>query len=220
MTAPEFAALLAFATAMSFTPGPNTLLSTALAANFGLRRAWRFIVAVPAGWTLMMLVSALGLGALLTALPWLHATVQGLGVAYLAWLAWKLARTRALPTGADERAAVGFWQGVALQFVNVKAWMLALALAAGWVATSGGRSTTNPGERLAIVCGVMVAFALSSNLLYALAGSLLRRSLAHGSRLLWFNRSMALLLVATAAWMLALPVREAGAAPAIEAARR
>ena len=219
MTAEEFAALLAFATAMSFTPGPNTLMSTALAANFGWRRAWRFIVAVPAGWTLMMLASALGLGALLTALPWLRATVQVLGVAYLAWLAWKLARTRELPARADDRPTVGFWQGVALQFVNVKAWMLALALAAGWVATSAGRSTANPGERLAIVCGVMVVFALSSNLLYAFAGSLLRRSLARGTRLLWFNRAMALLLVATAAWMLAVPAA-AGAPPAAATVER
>ena len=49
MTADEFTALLAFATAMSFSPGPNTTLATALAANFGLRRAMRFVVAVPAG---------------------------------------------------------------------------------------------------------------------------------------------------------------------------
>ena len=68
MTNEEFAALLVFATAMSFTPGPNTTLSAALAANFGLRRALGFIVAVPTGWTLM-LACGLGLGALLLALP-------------------------------------------------------------------------------------------------------------------------------------------------------
>lgn len=47
MSAAELAALLAFATAMSFTPGPNTALSTALAANLGLKRTLRFIAAVP-----------------------------------------------------------------------------------------------------------------------------------------------------------------------------
>ena len=66
-----------FATAMSFTPGPNTMLATALAANFGLRRTLRFIVAVPAGWTLMMLASGLGLGALVSALPGLRGLIQG-----------------------------------------------------------------------------------------------------------------------------------------------
>jgi threonine/homoserine/homoserine lactone efflux protein len=201
MTAEEFATLLTFATAMSFTPGPNTMLATALAANFGMRRAWRFIVAVPTGWTLMMVACGLGLGALVFALPWLRGGVKAIGVAYLVWLAWKLANTRALAPAAAARMQVGFWQGVALQFVNIKAWMLALALAAGWVATSAGQVSSNPGERLAIVCAVMAVFALSSNAAYALAGSLLRRWLAENDRLLWFNRGMALLLLATAVWM-------------------
>jgi len=201
MTAEEFATLLTFATAMSFTPGPNTMLATALAANFGMRRAWRFIVAVPTGWTLMMVACGLGLGALVFALPWLRGGVKAIGVAYLVWLAWKLANTRALAPTAAARMQVGFWQGVALQFVNIKAWMLALALAAGWVATSAGQASSNPGERLAIVCAVMAVFALSSNAAYALAGSLLRRWLAENDRLLWFNRGMALLLLATAVWM-------------------
>jgi len=204
MTAEEFATLLTFATAMSFTPGPNTMLATALAANFGMRRAWRFIVAVPTGWTLMMIACGLGLGALVFALPWLRGGVKAIGVAYLVWLAWKLANTRALAPTAAARMQVGFWQGVALQFVNIKAWMLALALAAGWVATAAGQAAPNPGERLAIVCAVMIAFALTSNAAYALAGSMLRRVLAVGNRLLWFNRAMAALLLATALWMLAL----------------
>jgi threonine/homoserine/homoserine lactone efflux protein len=202
MSAEEFAALLTLATAMSFTPGPNTALSTALAANFGLARTMRFIVAVPAGWTLLMLACGLGLGALVLAAPGLRWAVKGLGVAYLVWLAWKLARVQRLTEAAAPRLQVGFWQGVGLQFVNIKAWMLALALAGGWVTSAAGVPATNPLERLAIVCAVMAVFAFTSNFTYALMGSLLRRWLAHGARLLWFNRAMALVLLATAAWLL------------------
>ena len=54
-----------------------------------------------------------------------------------------------------------------------------------------------------IICLVMMAFAFVSNLLYALLGALARRLLAQGRRLLWFNRSMALVLLATAVWMTA-----------------
>ncbi len=64
MSTAELTALLLFCTAMSFSPGPNTTLSTALAANLGLKRALRFCLAVPTGWTLLMLGSGLGLGAL------------------------------------------------------------------------------------------------------------------------------------------------------------
>ena len=80
--------------------------------------------------------------------------------------------------------------------------MLALTLTAGWVVNAGGQPAANPGERLAIICVVMVGFAFTSNFTYALAGSLLRNWLAQGRRLLWFNRALALVLVATAAWML------------------
>lgn len=201
MSTEEFTALLLFATAMSFTPGPNTTLSTALAANFGLRRAMQFIVAVPTGWTLMMLACGLGLGAVVVAFPALRLGVKAVGVAYLLWLAWKLAGSATLGEADAERLKVGFWEGVALQFVNIKAWMLALALAAGWVTSAGGEPADNPGQRLAIVCAVMLVFALTSNMSYALVGSLLRGWLAHGRRLLWFNRAMAALLIATAAWM-------------------
>jgi threonine/homoserine/homoserine lactone efflux protein len=187
---------------MSFSPGPNTTLSTALAANLGLRRALRFCFAVPAGWTLLMLASGLGLGALVLSVPALRWGVKLLGVAYMLWLVWKLARATKLSDVDASRLNVTFVQGVGLQFLNIKAWMLALTLTAGWVVNAGGEPASNPGERLAIVCVVMVFFAFISNFTYAVAGSLLRQWLTQGRRLAGFNRVLALVLVATALWML------------------
>jgi threonine/homoserine/homoserine lactone efflux protein len=204
MSAAELTALLLLCTAMSFSPGPNTTLSTALAANLGLRRALRFCLAVPTGWTLLMLACGLGLGVIITTVPALRWGVTLTGVAYMLWLAFKLARAGQLVQVDASRLQVTFWQGVGLQFVNIKAWMLALTLSAGWVVNAAGQPATNPGERLAIVCMVMVAFAFSSNFVYALVGSLLRQWLARGARLLWFNRALALVLVVTASWMVTL----------------
>ena len=201
MTATELTALLMFCTAMSFSPGPNTTLSTALAANGGLRRALRFCLAVPTGWTLLMLATGLGLGALITGVPALRWAVKTGGAGYMLWLAWRLARTGQLTQVDNARLNVTFWQGVGLQFLNIKAWMLALTLTAGWVVNAAGQPATNPGERLIIISAVMVVFAFSSNFTYALVGSLLRQWLAHGSRLLWFNRILAAVLVLTTAWM-------------------
>ena len=201
MSTAELTALLLFCTAMSFSPGPNTTLSTALAANGGLRRALRFCLAVPTGWTLLMLATGLGLGALITGVPALRWAVKAGGAGYMLWLAWRLARTSQLTQVDSARLNVTFWQGVGLQFVNIKAWMLALTLTAGWVVNAGGQPATNPYERLAITSVVMMCFAFSSNFLYALVGSLLRQWLAEGTRLLWFNRALACVLVATAVWM-------------------
>lgn len=201
MTSEEFVSLLVLATTMSFTPGPNTLLSASLGANLGVRGALRFIVAVPAGWTVMVLATGVGLGALVAAAPGVREALKILGVAYLIWLSARLAFASA-PGEGSVRLRIGFWQGVGLQFVNIKAWMLALALVAGWVTSAAGAVPSNPGERLGIVCAVMAVFALTSNSVYAMAGSLLRRWLAQGTRLVWFNRFMGLSLLATALWML------------------
>ena len=141
-------------------------------ANHGLARTLPFVCAVPLGWGLLLTLCALGLGALVLALPWLGWGIKGVGTAYLLWLAFRLARTQAMGR-ADSAVVVGFRQGVALQFVNIKAWALALAIVSGWVA-----GHADAAARLAVVMPVMLAYAFSSNLTYALAGSLLRNWLA------------------------------------------
>jgi len=166
-----------------------------------LRHAMPFVCAVPLGWGLLLTFSALGVGTLLIGLPWLALTVKIAGAAYLVWLARRLATSEELGQADARKLRVGFWQGAALQMVNIKAWMLALAIVSGWVA-----GHADAGWRFAIVLPVMLGFAFGSNLAYALVGSLLREWLAGPDgtrqRLRWFNRVMAGVLVLTAGWML------------------
>ncbi len=99
---------------------------------------------------------------MVVAAPLLRLAIKGLGIGYLLWLAWKLAHSARLAEADAAQLTVGFWQGVALQFVNIKAWLLALTIVAGWVA---GRADAL--QRLAVVLPVMVVFAFTSNLTYA-----------------------------------------------------
>jgi threonine/homoserine/homoserine lactone efflux protein len=193
----ELTALLVLSTAASFTPGPNTALSTAIAANQGLRSAMKFIVAVPVGWGLLLTLCMVGVGQLLLAVPTLRWFIMLGGTAYLLWLAFKLWGTQQLAQADTQRLNITFFQGVAVQFLNIKAWMLALSVVAGWVV-----GKDNPLERCLFLLPIMMSFGLFSNLAYALVGSLLRDWLSHGSRLLVFNRCMALALILTAFWML------------------
>ena len=196
MTAAELSALLILAAATSFTPGPNTTLSTALAANRGLRGALHFVLAVPVGWGLLFSLTALGMGSLVMAVPaWRWAIVLG-GVGYLLWLARRLWNSGQLSQADHIRMDVSFVQGVLLQFLNIKAWMLALSIVGGWVA---GRPDAT--SRYLQTLPLMLFFAFSSNFTYALVGSVLRHWLAQGQRLLAFNRLMALVLGATALWI-------------------
>jgi threonine/homoserine/homoserine lactone efflux protein len=193
----EFTALLVLSTAASFTPGPNTTLSTALAANQGLRSALKFIVAVPVGWGLLLAICMAGLGNLVLAVPALRWVILLGGTLYLLWLASKLWRTREMATADESQLQVTFFQGVVLQFLNIKAWMLALSLVAGWIA---GKDDVL--ERCLVLLPLMMLFGLVSNLTYAVMGSLLREWLLKGTRLLVFNRCMSSVLVLTAGWML------------------
>jgi len=197
MTAAELSALLILATATSFTPGPNTTLSTALAANRGLRGALHFVLAVPVGWGLLFTLCTVGVGSLVMALPVLRWAIVLGGVAYLLWLARRLWGSGQLSQTDASKLDVSFVQGVLLQFLNIKAWMLALSIVAGWVAGQPDATT-----RYLQSLPVMLFFAFSSNFTYALVGSLLRQWLAQGLRLLRFNQLMALALTGTAVWIL------------------
>jgi len=200
MSTAELTALLLLCTVTSFTPGPNTTLSTALAANLGLRRALRFVISVPVGWGMVFILCAGGVGTAVVTMPALRVGIQVVGVGYLLWLAWKLYHVNSLAQADATHLDVTFWQGVMLQFLNIKAWMLAITVVAGWLA---GRADAY--ERFTLILPLMLLFGLSSNLTYALMGSLLRDWLTDpehgGRRLRWFNRSMAAVLVATAVWM-------------------
>jgi threonine/homoserine/homoserine lactone efflux protein len=102
-----------------------------------------------------------------------------------------------MATADASRLNISFLEGAAIQFLNIKAWMLALSLVAGWVA---GKEDAL--ERCLVLLPIMMLFGFVSNLTYAVMGSLLRQWLLQGARLLVFNRSMSLALVMTAAWML------------------
>ena len=192
----EFIALLVLSTAATFTPGPNTTLSTALAANYGLKRAMTFVLSVPVGWGLLFTLCAAGLGTLVVQVPLLRQVITWGGCTYLLWLAFKLSRTRTLAQADSSRLNVTFWQGVMLQFLNIKAWFLAVTVVAGWLA---GRPDAM--LRFGQILPLMLLFGFVSNLAYALVGAMLRDWLGQNNRLVWFNRLMALALVATAVWM-------------------
>ena len=196
MNPTEWSALLILATASSFTPGPNTALSTALAANRGLWRSMHFVCAVPVGWGVLFSLCAAGVGALVATWPELKWAITLAGSAYLLWLARQLSRSRNLAQADTSRLNVSFLQGVLLQFLNIKAWMLALSITGGWI--SGHSDATH---RALLLLPVMMGFGFFSNLSYAVVGSMLRHWLSQGQRLLVFNRCMAAALVGTAAWI-------------------
>ena len=199
MSSEELFALIALATLGTFTPGPNTALSATIAANHGLRRALPFVCAVPAGWGILLILNAAGLGVMVLGFPPLRWGLLGTSVLYLLWLAYKLVGTQRLDE-APLSTIVGFKDGVMLQFINIKAWFLALSVVSGWVI-----GHDDSPERLLVALPIFLFFGLTSNLMYAWIGAILRHWLRGPNdtalRLQWFNRCMALVLLGTVVWM-------------------
>ena len=200
----ELIALIIFCAAMSFSPGPNTMLTTAIAANEGFRRAIPFTLSVPFGWLFIMLACGLGLGVLVTEVPSLRLAIKLLGCAYLIWLAYKLCLSKQLKEIDSTPLNMSFMKGIALQFLNIKVWLLAITVTGSWILYSNGQPSANPNARLILTCAIVMFFAFTSNLTYAIAGSLFRQWLGMGRRLQIFNYLLAFLLIATALWTLSI----------------
>jgi threonine/homoserine/homoserine lactone efflux protein len=198
MSADQFLALVVFAATGSFTPGPNNTIATVTGANFGMRAALPHILGVPFGFASMLLAAAGGVAALIVASPALTAAIKWLGVAYLLWLAWTLARSRdGVPAnaGGPFRIPLTFSQSAIFQYFNPKAWMLAAATAGAFLA--GDRPLAR-GALVALVFGIC---ALASLVVWAWLGAALRAWLARGRRLRIFNLAMGLSLAGTALWI-------------------
>jgi threonine/homoserine/homoserine lactone efflux protein len=190
MTPDTALALAGFALVTSVTPGPNNLMLMASGVNFGLRRTVPHMLGVALGFVAMTAAVGLGVMAVFEALPWLERVLRVASVGYLLWLAWKVALAAPPEGRAAGAQPLTFLQAAAFQWVNPKAWAMALT-AIGLYA---------PDRDLWGVLAVAVLFGavnLPSVGLWAAAGTQLRRWLSSPARLRAFNWTCATALVAS-----------------------
>jgi threonine/homoserine/homoserine lactone efflux protein len=191
MSADVFAALLAYAFVTSVTPGPNNMMLMASGVNFGFRRTIPHMLGIAVGFFVLLLAVGFGLGALIHAVPALQTAMRIASVAYMLWLAWKIATSK--PAGEAQAGSrpMTFLQAAAFQWVNPKAWAMGLVAMGAY---------TNAESPVLSVLLVGTAFALvnfPSVSVWAGFGVALRGLLADPKRLRIFNVTMALLIVAT-----------------------
>ncbi len=182
-------AAFAFCFAGAMTPGPNNLMLMASGVNYGFLRTAPHMAGVVIGYSLLIAMVGLGLGAVFAAFPPAYDALRIVGVIYLLWLAWKVARAGPLSEG-NERP-LGFIGAAAFQLVNVKGLLMAVTAVAAF---------TRP-EAFAGMLTVLVvisgAVSVLSVVTWTLFGSALKPWLADPRRARAFNIGMALLLVAS-----------------------
>ncbi|MED5608823.1 LysE family translocator [Pseudomonas sp. JH-2] len=186
------AAFLGFAFVTSITPGPNNMMLLASGVNFGVRRTLPHMLGISIGFLLLVVAVGLGLDQLFHAFPLTYQVLRYLGAAYLLYLAWGIARAGApQANGRSTGKPFGFLQAAAFQWVNPKAWIMAI----------GAITTYTPQQGFAgNVLLIAVLFAvvnLPSVGVWTVLGSFLRHWLEQPARRRAFNIGMALLLVAS-----------------------
>jgi threonine/homoserine/homoserine lactone efflux protein len=190
MTYDLFLALLGFAFVTSVTPGPNNMMLLASGVNFGLRRTLPHMLGITCGHSLMVFLVGLGIAGIFTAWPPALTALKALSVAYMLWLAWKIAHAAAPGEGRARAQPFSFLQAAAFQWVNPKAWAMSLGAVTAYVAHPSALAYL-------AVAATFAAVNLPSVSVWAAAGQGLRRWLAAPARLRVFNWTMAALLVAS-----------------------
>jgi threonine/homoserine/homoserine lactone efflux protein len=189
MTFETLPALLALAVATLFTPGPNNALLAASGANFGFRRTLPHLLGVALGFTAMLLIVGLALGGLFQASNVLREGLRWGGAALLLWIAWKIATADpAAPRKAASLHPMTFAQAAGFQWINPKAWSMAVAATSQFVAPSA------PWLSATVVAASFLALGLMSSATWALAGQAIARWLTTAGRMRVFNIVMAALI--------------------------
>jgi len=180
--------LISFAFVTSITPGPNNLMLMASGARFGYRRTIRHIIGINLGFVSLVLAAGFGVAALLIAIPAANVALKTAAVVWMLWLAWKIARSAepGQPSSADQ--PMGIWQAAGFQWVNPKAWAMALGAVSAYAASSDLTA-------FLAVAAVFCAVNIPSVSTWVLAGEAMRRFLTSPGRLAAYNWTMAGLLI-------------------------
>jgi threonine/homoserine/homoserine lactone efflux protein len=182
--------LVLFAAVMCLTPGPNVVMITASAANFGFRRAIPHMLGITLGFGLMVMAVGFGLAGLFHAEPRLHELLKYAGAAYLLYLAWRIAQAKAAGRDSARAKPINFVEALLFQCINPKGWVIAVGALAAYTTVGGDLLL-----QTSVIASVLAGACLASVVIWAGFGVAIARFLGSPRARMAFNWSMAGLLV-------------------------
>ena len=193
MTTDQLLALTVFAAVSSGTPGPNNLMLMTSGVNFGMKRSFSHLMGITLGFCFMIFCVGMGLQTMFAVIPQLETVLRYVGTVYLLWLAWKIANSGPVGEGkATGAKPMRFWAAAAFQWVNPKAWFMAISAITTYASSASGGSKLSQVLLVVLVFGA-VNFPLVA--CWGLFGSAMRQFLQNPKTLKIFNVTMAFLLV-------------------------
>jgi len=191
-----YLSMAAFALASSITPGPVNLVALNCGVRFGFRVSLRHVLGATVGFTLLLLLIGLGLYELLERAPVLMRGIQWGGIAFLLYMAWRLAMDDGRLEPDQAGGGPSLFDGALMQWLNPKAWLASVA-GMGLFAANGDVL------RVWLFAGLYFLICYASIACWVWAGTFLGRYLRQAVRVRWLNRAMALLLAGSACYLLA-----------------
>jgi threonine/homoserine/homoserine lactone efflux protein len=187
--------MAAFALASSITPGPVNIVALSSGARYGLGSALLHVTGATLGFTLLLILIGFGLHETLLRWPFLTLAIKWAGVAFLLFMAWKLAGDDGRLDAEREGDRPTMWVGAVMQWLNPKAWLACIAGMGAFVASGEARLIWQFAAIYFVICYLSLAC-------WAFAGTFLRHYLKNALGIRVFNRVMALLLVGCAVYLL------------------
>lgn len=175
--------------AMVWTPGPNNAMLSASGAQFGHRASLPHVLGVALGFPVMLFIMAFGLGEVFLSSTLLQESLRWVGAVMLGFVAYKIATGKRSGTVGAGRRPFRFYEAVAFQWINPKAWAMAIGIVSTFI------TGANPLSEALIAAGLASLAGLTSANGWVWFGVWMQRWLNTELRFRLFNLTMAAIVV-------------------------
>lgn len=184
---------LLFAVSSAFTPGPNNFMLLNAGLHFGVRKSLPHFWGICLGFPVMVLLVAIGLGAVFIEFEWVKQALKIIGSIYMLYLAYQIIRTSNKNKPGHEKKPLSFMQACLFQWVNPKAWLMGVG------AISIFTLSDNYLANAMLISGIYIITCIPCSGAWLVFGSEMQRFLKTERHRRWFNIAMAVCLVASIA---------------------
>jgi threonine/homoserine/homoserine lactone efflux protein len=183
-----YLSLITFTFVTGITPGPNNMMLLASGLNHGIRKSMPHYLGICIGFPIMVAAVGFGLGALFKEYPSIYSYIKVSGIAYLLYLAWKIGNAGNSRASSKIRQPLTFTQAAAFQWLNPKAWVMAIGALAAFTMPD------NVAQSVAMIIFIYFVMGFICMAIWLKLGQGLQLFLHSGRRTEYFNIIMAVLL--------------------------
>ena len=191
-----FSALATFYFSMFVTPGPNNSMLTFSGLKFGFVRTLPHAIGIPLGHIFQIGLTCFGLGKIFLIYPQIQFYMKILCFLYLLYLAWKMIGSFDMVKKEIGRP-LRFYEASLFQFINPKAWSIAITVASGFFPTE---ENIFIGILFVTITAAVICFP--SICVWALFGSSLKKYISNYKVKKYTEYSLALMVVSTGFFIL------------------